>query len=168
MQSAFGKKTQCLDLFKNLIMEREIPLDLPGTKTLKIISLISSAPSSERFVIFCNWREEVRLLHESLRVSGIPSLFMTGKMSMEDKEVVIEEFDEEPSFRALICTTGSGSIGLNLQMADHVIVTSPQFDEFVERQAFSRVDRKGQQKKTRMHRLVIKDTIDEVISSQRL
>ncbi|PNH00058.1 Deoxynucleoside kinase, partial [Tetrabaena socialis] len=51
--------------------------------------------------------------------------------------------------------------------ADHVIVTTPQQDPFVEAQAYARVDRKGQHRIPTMTRLIACGTVDEDILRAR-
>jgi len=53
------------------------------------------------------------------------------------------------------------TVGLNLTMASKVIMIDPWWNSASEQQAFCRVFRIGQQEKTFMSRLCVRDTVDE-------
>jgi E3 ubiquitin-protein ligase SHPRH len=57
----------------------------------------------------------------------------------------------------------SGSKGLNIVEATHVILVEPGLNVGAELQAIGRVHRMGQTKPTTVHRLVIRDSVEENI-----
>ena len=85
-------------------------------------------------------------------------------MSHDSREKAINDFaDPTKNRRILLASLKCGGLGLNLTMASRVITLDPWWNYSVEQQAFCRVFRIGQQKETRMLRLVVKNTIDEAI-----
>ncbi|GJN01658.1 hypothetical protein PR202_ga18939 [Eleusine coracana subsp. coracana] len=52
---------------------------------------------------------------------------------------------------------------MNLVAASHVILVQPWWNPFVEKQAIKRAHRIGQTRPVTVHRLVIKDTVEERI-----
>lgn len=62
--------------------------------------------------------------------------------------------------RILLASLKCGGIGLNLTMAQKVIVVDPWWNDSIEQQAFCRVFRIGQAKETSMTRFIVKNTID--------
>jgi SNF2 family DNA or RNA helicase len=57
----------------------------------------------------------------------------------------------------------AGSVGLNITIANRVIIMTPWWNYAAETQAFGRVKRHGQEKETYVVRLFAKNTIDERI-----
>lgn len=165
MQAAFGTKvTSCSKAYSKLVREyRESSLDkvLTGTKTSYIKDMLRQATGDERFVVFCSGRREVAILHDALSKAGVTATALTGQLNLANQAAVIDLFDSDVAPKALILTIHVGVAGLNLQCADHVIVTSPHFSEFAELQAVARIERKGQRKDTKFTRLIVKGTIDE-------
>merc|ERR1711904_346423 len=63
----------------------------------------------------------------------------------------------------LMLPVKSGSNGLNLIEAQHVILIEPLLDPAKEAQAFGRVDRIGQTKQTFVHRFIVTETVEEKV-----
>ena len=55
----------------------------------------------------------------------------------------------------------AGGIGLNLTMAQKVIIVDPWWNNSVEQQAFCRVFRIGQTQETSLTRFVVEKTVDQ-------
>ena len=169
VQAAFGESeskcaVKCAELVRqDLLVDVG---DVRGTKVRYITDTVLRSAPDERFVIFCSWRREVDEVYRALFSTGVKCVKLTGNMSATRQTSTVDAFDDDDAgmrYKALILTMSVGVAGLNLQAADHVIVTSPQFDRFTELQAAARVDRKGQTKETRFTRLVIEGTVDEEI-----
>ncbi|KAF2172024.1 hypothetical protein M409DRAFT_34507, partial [Zasmidium cellare ATCC 36951] len=56
-----------------------------------------------------------------------------------------------PGFAVLLCTRGTGGQGLNMQMANHVVLCSPWWKEAWVAQAIARAHRFGQTKVVRVY-----------------
>ncbi|CAI0457305.1 unnamed protein product, partial [Linum tenue] len=56
-----------------------------------------------------------------------------------------------------------GANGLNLLEAQHVVLVEPLLNPAAEAQAISRVHRIGQEKRTLVHRFIVKNTVEESI-----
>lgn len=75
----------------------------------------------------------------------------------------IEEKSKSNTIRVLLILIQHGANGLNLLEAQHVILVEPLLNPAAEAQAISRVHRVGQEKKTFVHRFLVKDTVEESI-----
>nr|XP_034896745.1 E3 ubiquitin-protein ligase SHPRH-like [Populus alba] len=69
---------------------------------------------------------------------------------------------ETKSVQVLLLLIQHGANGLNLLEAQHVLV-EPLLNPAAEAQAVSRVHRIGQEKRTLVHRFIVKDTVEESI-----
>lgn len=65
--------------------------------------------------------------------------------------------------RVLLLCLKAGSLGLNLVAASHVILVHPWWNPYVEKQAIGRAHRINQTRPVTVHRLIIKDSIEERI-----
>jgi SNF2 family DNA or RNA helicase len=81
-------------------------------------------------------------------------------MTTEHRSKVITEFGTNPNIRILISGLKCGGLGLNLTMASRCISLDLWWNHAVEQQAFGRIFRIGQEKKTVMTRIVVKNSVD--------
>ena len=88
---------------------------------------------------------------------------ITGSVSPQRRQQIIDEFDAAPAGTVLIAQIQSGGTGLNIQSASVVIFCEPQFKPSIENQAISRAYRMGQARKVLVYRLLCEDTVDERI-----
>ena len=63
----------------------------------------------------------------------------------------------------LVSQIEAGGIGLNLQAASVVILAEPQWKPSTEEQAIARCHRMGQVRRVEVHRLLTKESVDEVM-----
>ncbi|CAO1613942.1 unnamed protein product [Sympodiomycopsis kandeliae] len=75
------------------------------------------------------------------------------------KEKRIDD-DKDPVPQVCLMSMGAGSVGLNLTVANHVILVDPWWNEPLSAQAINRTHRIGQTKPVTVHRLVSKKTVE--------
>ena len=88
-------------------------------------------------------------------------LIITGDSSPTERQQIIDEFDDAPAGAMLVSQIEAGGIGINLQMAQVVILMEPQLKPSTEWQAIARVHRMGQTRPVMVHRLLARHTVDE-------
>lgn len=66
--------------------------------------------------------------------------------------------------RVLLMSIGAGSVGLNLTVANHVIIADPWWQGAIELQAQDRCHRIGQTKEVKVYRLVTSNTVEERVT----
>ena len=121
----------------------------PG-KFQKIMELIDSAPSDDKFIIFCQFSQEIHILKDYLETAGELEVgIYNGELSMAQKDKMVQR-----SPRVLIIQTRCGGVGLNLQQYNRVIIMSPDWNPANEIQAIARAHRLGQQKQVYVYRLL--------------
>lgn len=83
-------------------------------------------------------------------------------MSIDDKNKTIDQYkNDQCKARVLLITLTAGGVGLNLYFANHVIIMDSWWNPATEEQAIDRVYRIGQRKTVEVHRLYMRDTIEE-------
>lgn len=135
-----------------------------STKFVKLKNLIEAqATKPHRWLIFCHFHEEMRLLQDYLMVEcplvrecGIYS----GSMSAKEKAEAIAT-SKEPLVgvqqEVLLVQLQSGGVGLNLQHCDRIVFMGPWWTAALMDQAIGRAVRIGQTEEVEVHRLILKE-----------
>lgn len=122
-------------------------------KTAKFNYVIKTAeelnPKNRKLIIFSEFTVEILLLSEILENAGISTICYDGSMSVNKRNETIKKFEND-EINVLLISMGSGSVGLNLVMAQTVMFMGPSWNPFGnELQAMKRIYRIGQTEKTR-------------------
>lgn len=112
-------------------------------------------------LIFTNFLAGVELVSEDLANLGIGNLVMTG--ATVNRQLLVEQFQKDPSIGAFIMTLKTGGVGLNLTAADYVFLLDPWWNRAAEMQAIDRTHRIGQANPVFCYRMIAKGTIEERI-----
>ncbi|KAG6738631.1 hypothetical protein POTOM_058251 [Populus tomentosa] len=148
-----------------------------GTKveavTRRILWIKSSDPKA-KVLVFSSWNDVLDVLEHAFNANEITYIRMKGGRK---SHVAISEFraqnsspkradrqqEETKSVQVLLLLIQHGANGLNLLEAQHVVLVEPLLNPAAEAQAVSRVHRIGQEKRTLVHRFIVKDTVEESI-----
>ena len=79
---------------------------------------------------------------------------------------LIDTFGAVKGGAALILNPRAGGAGLNITAANHVIHYNPEWNPALEDQASARAHRRGQDRPVTIHRLLIADTVEDVIDER--
>jgi SNF2 family DNA or RNA helicase len=134
--------------------------ELSSAKFDQIVKIIQHAPDHDKLIVFSQWDHSLKLLGHQLTQSKICYLEYNGSLNISSRNNILEQFSKGES-RVLLLTLGSGGIGLNLTCANHVILMDSWWNPALENQAIDRVYRIGQTKSVEVHRLCMKETIEE-------
>jgi SNF2 family DNA or RNA helicase len=115
----------------------------------------------EKVLIFATWTLEINMLVAAIEDMGISALKFDGTMTKEARETTLYNFRETEGIRVLVVQIQSGGVGLNLQCATRIYITSPTWNPTHEIQAISRSHRLGQTQIVQCFRLVVRGTIEE-------
>jgi SNF2 family DNA or RNA helicase len=123
----------------------------PSTKFNFIRGKIESAAKPAKWIIFCQFHEEISLLRTFLSSSlAVRNIYeYHGKMTMEEKDDIIKETftplnPEDGRSDILLLQLQSGGVGLNLQHFSKIIFVSPWWTNALMEQAIGRAVRIGQ------------------------
>lgn len=112
-----------------------------------------------QFVIMLNILEEV-LGDDSVKV---PFMRIDGSTKVDERQPIIDKFQHDEDCTAMLLSTGAGGTGINLMMANKVIIFDASFNPQEDIQAENRAHRVGQTREVEVVRLVSKNTIEEQI-----
>ncbi|SEJ08071.1 Helicase conserved C-terminal domain-containing protein [Cyclobacterium xiamenense] len=88
---------------------------------------------------------------------------MEGKASLKERELRVNQFQQDPTKRVFLISLKAGGTGLNLTAADYVYILDPWWNPAVENQAIDRCYRMGQKINVIAYRMICKDTVEEKI-----
>lgn len=114
--------------------------------------------TDSRILIFCQLKKSIRLIIDRLSLKNY--LILDGQT--RDKSNVVKKF-MTGEYKTLLLTTSTGSLGLNLCIADTVIFFEHDYNPFNDLQAMDRAHRIGQRRTVSVYRLIVKDTVEERI-----
>ena len=116
----------------------------------------------DKLIIFSQFRETCDLLETYLN-KRYPVLKITGEDKIDERNLVIKDFNQKDDHQILIMSLKTGGLGLNLTVANHVIHYDRWWNPAVEEQASDRIYRIGQKKEVSIYRFITEKTIEESI-----
>ncbi|KAI1635980.1 SNF2 family N-terminal domain-containing protein [Biscogniauxia mediterranea] len=138
---------------------------LPSAKVDKCRDLIAEIQSTgEKTIVFSQWTLLLDLLEIPLKNElKLKYSRYDGSMTATQRDNAAREFQEETETRVMLVSLKAGNAGLNLTAASQVIIMDPFWNPYIEMQAVDRAYRIGQQKPVKVHRILIKDTVEDRI-----
>lgn len=117
--------------------------------------------NGHKTVVFFNFIAGIELVGEELERMGVGYATMTGATT--DRKTVVDRFVTDPDCKVMLMTLKTGGVGLNLTVADTVIIFEPWWNRAAELQAINRLHRIGQTAKVMSYSLITHNTIEERI-----
>ena len=141
-----------------------------STKTLAAIRQIEAwhkeCPTN-KILLFSQFRGVLRIFSKILNEKDLGHAQFHGAMSFDARNRAIARFEQDPDCVVLLAAMKAGGVGLNLTMANRVILVDLWWNTAMETQAFCRVFRIGQEKDVEVVRFAVKNTIDmDIIKMQ--
>ena len=127
--------------------------------------LLESLVPTEKVLVWCNFKEQYRMIGEMLTKNKIKHVFLTGEQTTKQQNESEKSFNEDPEVRVLVGHPKSAGIGVDFIEASSMVYYSRSFSLEDNIQSEARNYRGGSEKHPKITRydLVAKDTIDEVI-----
>ncbi|KAK0946143.1 hypothetical protein LTR29_002457 [Friedmanniomyces endolithicus] len=132
-------------------------------KTLEILRTIMAVKDGEKVLVFSQWTSLLDLLEIPIDEAGWGYRRYDGSMRSKDRADAVDEFKTSPELRIMLVSLKAGNAGLNLNMASQVIILDPFWNPYIEEQAIDRAHRLGQTRPVTVHRMLIKDTVEDRI-----
>ncbi len=123
--------------------------------------LLDVIANGHKVLVFANFLAALDGVAEDLEKEGIEYLHMTG--ATRDRQKLVNQFQNDDTYRVFLMTLKTGGLGLNLTAADHIFIFDPWWNKSVENQAMDRAHRIGQDKTVFSYKLITQGTIEEKI-----
>lgn len=138
---------------------------IQSAKVKKVIDIIQNeVPINEKMLIFSNFKRVTDVIELAIQ-EYLPNeeyVMIDGDVTGSDRDLAIESFKKGKS-RIMMMTYKSGSVGLNLTVANNVIMMETVWTPSILKQAAGRAHRVGQDKKVKVWQLIAEKTIERAM-----
>lgn len=138
-----------------------------SAKMMFVLDLLQLAtPQQEKVLLFSQLLDPFQLLEKMLKklwgwCFNKEILKIEGQTSLEERESVIDRFNQDPKTRILFASIKTCGEGVSLIGASRIVLLDVQWNPMVSRQAISRAFRIGQKRKVFVYRLVGGGALEE-------
>ncbi|KAI4715644.1 hypothetical protein E4T48_08186 [Aureobasidium sp. EXF-10727] len=132
-------------------------------RTMEILDGIMTAPEGEKIIIFSQWTSLLDLLEVPVSEKGWGYRRYDGSMNAKLRADAVDDFKSRPNVRMMLVSLKAGNAGLNLNIASQVVIMDPFWNPYIEEQAIDRAHRLGQTRPVMVHRVLIKETVEDRI-----
>ena len=119
--------------------------------------------NGDRILIFTQFVIVLDILEQYLRIRGHKYLRLDGSTPVTERQLMIDQYNNDESIFIFILSTRAGGLGINLTAANTVILHDLDFNPHNDKQAEDRCHRVGQTRPVKIIRFISEDTIEEGI-----
>lgn len=139
-------------------------LFLQSGKVQELLRLVQGFQErGDRALVFTRFARVLNILRECLTLQGLAYVSLEGATRVEERQAIIDEFNENADIPVFLLTTGSGGTGINLTAANKVIIFDQSDNPQDDVQAENRAHRLGQTREVEVIKLVTRGTIEELV-----
>jgi SNF2 family DNA or RNA helicase len=132
------------------------------TKINKLLHRLSTHSPTDKTLIFCQFIKEMDFYEETLSENGISSVRLDGSMSLEERNIAVQQFKSSDTITVFLIQINTGGQGINLQVANKIYIMSPSWNPAIEYQAIGRAHRTGQLRNVDVVKFVISSGDPEI------
>jgi len=122
--------------------------------------------SGHKILIFSQFTSILDILENFLRWKEVEHVRLDGQVKHELRKERIKRFQEDLDLKVFLLSARAGSLGLNLQAADTVILFDMDWNPQNDKQAIARVHRVGQTRECRVIRLVTDSAVERLMEQR--
>lgn len=119
-----------------------------------------------RVLIFSQFIETLNIIEEYLVKYKYKFERLDGSVKSSARATAIKNFTNDETIFVFLLTTRAGGVGINLQVANIVIIFDSDWNPQADLQAVSRCHRLGQNKEVKVYRLLTSKTIEQKIFTE--
>lgn len=125
-------------------------------------------PNGHKTLLFSQGKLMLNIIERCMQECGISYLRMDGETPVDNRQPMIDRFNNDPTVHVFLMTTRTGGLGTNLTGADRIIIFDPDWNPSTDLQARERAWRLGQNKPVKIYRLMTEGTIEEKIYHRQI
>ena len=138
-------------------------LGLVGSKLGEFERIVRElVDGSHKALVFSQFTDFLKLLAERLDVMGVKYQYLDGSTPAAERTKRVAAFQRGEG-EVFLISLKAGGFGLNLTMADYVLIVDPWWNPAAEDQATGRAHRMGQKRPVTVYRLVTAGSVEERI-----
>ena len=144
-------------IYEYLPSALQLPTDYTTVKFQRTKEIFETkVPKGEKLIVFSGFKGVLKHLSTTW---SVPHVLVHGET--KDRADQFHEFRSSDTTNVLLLTSQVGSVGLNLQEANHIILLDPWWNFVQSDQAEARCHRIGQKREVHIWRLYIKNSIEQ-------
>lgn len=146
------------------------PAELSGSGKLQTLQrmLAEWSRGGHRALVFSQTRMMLDIIENMVENEGHRYVRMDGTTPVNQRQELMDRFNEDDSITLALLTTRVGGVGLNLTGADRVVIFDPDWNPTTDAQARERAWRVGQRREVCVYRLITIGTVEEFIFKRQL
>jgi superfamily II DNA or RNA helicase len=162
------KRMQQILLAMRMVCDSTYLIDKQSNNSPKLVELVSILKdlvleNRRKVIIFSEWTTMTYLIGKVLSELGIDFVEFTGRVPVEKRQALIEEFRDNPDCMVFL-STDAGGVGLNLQNTDCLINFELPWNPAKLNQRIGRIHRIGQKSSSvNIINLISKNSIEEKV-----
>lgn len=133
---------------------------LESIKVESVMEMIAETRSDDKFLIFCEFKENVAEFKSRFDALGIGAVTLVGNHSIQRRQKAVDQFQQDPDTRGFIGTTAAAGVGNTLTAANYVIFASLPWTPALKDQAEDRAYRIGQNRLVMVKIPLLENSID--------
>ncbi|KAJ4298722.1 hypothetical protein N0V88_003754 [Collariella sp. IMI 366227] len=136
-----------------------------SAKISQVVDLLMQIQETdEKTIIFSQWTALLDLIEVQVKYRlSLRYCRYTGDMSRNARDDAVRDFTENLRTKVMLVSLRAGNAGLNLVAASRIIICDPFWNPYIEMQAVDRAHRIGQQREVQVHRILVKETVEDRI-----
>jgi SNF2 family DNA or RNA helicase len=125
---------------------------LSPKREVLIENILDVIANNHKVLVFANFLNALENIGSDLKKNNIQYLTMTG--ATQDRQTLVEQFQNENTHKVFLMTLKTGGLGLNLTAADYIFIYDPWWNIATENQAIDRTHRIGQDKTVFSYKII--------------
>ncbi len=144
---------------------RLVDKNSPSVSSAKLERLMEDLESvvaeGRKVLIYSQFTQMLKLIEGQVQEKNYSYVYLDG--SSQNREALVQRFQEDPQTQLFLISLKAGGVGLNLTAADYVFLFDPWWNDAVEQQAIDRAHRFGRKNPVIARRYVAALSIEEKI-----
>ncbi|KAJ3034911.1 hypothetical protein HDV00_004554 [Rhizophlyctis rosea] len=113
---------------------------------------------NEKVLVFSRSLETLEII---LKKCGVSTVTIKGDVQASTRQGLVDKFNETPNENVFLISIKAGSVGMNLQGANRVILVDWGWNPSEDEQAIGRAYRYGQTRPVYVYRLIVEGTVED-------
>ncbi len=135
--------------------------------------ILDTFSTDDKIIVFSLSTATLNLIEHYLQsklqlTKGWQYLRIDGKTTLNKRIAALSEFNLNPKMKLMLLSTKSCSLGLNLVVANRVVLFDPSWNPCDDQQASSRVYRFGQKKPTFIYRFIVDKSFELAVLNRQI
>ncbi|KAF9338491.1 hypothetical protein BGZ91_008711 [Linnemannia elongata] len=118
---------------------------------------------NSRVLLFSQFTMVLDILEPIMKTMGYKYLRMDGSSKLDERQPMIDSFNDDESYKVFLLSTKAGGFGINLTGANIVIMFDMDHNPHNDKQAEDRAHRVGQTREVHVYKLIARNTVEEQI-----